>query len=107
MVVSILPNVCLVRCLRQRNTWLWVWPLTSTRYQCPLVTSLTSDWPFRLAGMVEPPPPVHGNSNRRSVSTLRPSAKDAYMLFQVRQQRGSSVLLIAVAPRLQIKVAEF
>ncbi|XP_061085397.1 protein MON2 homolog isoform X2 [Conger conger] len=27
-------------------------------------------------------PPVPGNSNRRSVSTLRPSAKDAYMLFQ-------------------------
>lgn len=72
----------------------------------PLVTSLTSDWPFRLAGMVEPPPPVHGNSNRRSVSTLRPSAKDAYMLFQVWQQRGSSGLL-NVAPRLQIKVAEF
>lgn len=36
----------------------------------------------RCKGMVEPPPPVHGNSNRRSVSTLRPSAKDAYMLFQ-------------------------
>uniref|UniRef100_A0A8C7PNT8 Protein MON2 homolog n=1 Tax=Oncorhynchus mykiss TaxID=8022 RepID=A0A8C7PNT8_ONCMY len=28
------------------------------------------------------PPPVQGNTNRRSVSTLRPSAKDAYMLFQ-------------------------
>uniref|UniRef100_A0A8C9WAG8 Protein MON2 homolog n=1 Tax=Scleropages formosus TaxID=113540 RepID=A0A8C9WAG8_SCLFO len=28
------------------------------------------------------PPLVQGNSNRRSISTLRPSAKDAYMLFQ-------------------------
>uniref|UniRef100_A0A8C1H4P6 Protein MON2 homolog n=1 Tax=Cyprinus carpio carpio TaxID=630221 RepID=A0A8C1H4P6_CYPCA len=28
------------------------------------------------------PPAVQGNSNRRSVITLRPSAKDAYMLFQ-------------------------
>uniref|UniRef100_A0A7N8XF68 Protein MON2 homolog n=1 Tax=Mastacembelus armatus TaxID=205130 RepID=A0A7N8XF68_9TELE len=36
----------------------------------------------RFKGIVEHPPPVHGNTNRRSVSTLRPSAKDAYMLFQ-------------------------
>uniref|UniRef100_A0A667Z2T2 Protein MON2 homolog n=1 Tax=Myripristis murdjan TaxID=586833 RepID=A0A667Z2T2_9TELE len=36
----------------------------------------------RFKGIVEQPPPVQGNSNRRSVSTLRPSAKDAYMLFQ-------------------------
>ncbi|KAJ8245507.1 hypothetical protein GJAV_G00271460 [Gymnothorax javanicus] len=33
-------------------------------------------------GIVEQAAPVQGNSNRRSVSTLRPSAKDAYMLFQ-------------------------
>lgn len=39
--------------------------------------------PF-TAGLTEEPPAVQGNSNRRSVSTLRPSAKDAYMLFQVR-----------------------
>ncbi|XP_041441007.1 protein MON2 homolog isoform X1 [Xenopus laevis] len=31
---------------------------------------------------VEQPIPVTGNSNRRSVSTLKPCAKDAYMLFQ-------------------------
>ncbi|KAJ8394001.1 hypothetical protein AAFF_G00055340 [Aldrovandia affinis] len=31
---------------------------------------------------VEQPLPVQGNSNRRSISMLRPSAKDAYMLFQ-------------------------
>ncbi len=37
------------------------------------------------AGLTEEPPAVQGNSNRRSVSTLRPSAKDAYMLFQVRR----------------------
>ncbi|XP_062245338.1 protein MON2 homolog isoform X1 [Platichthys flesus] len=36
----------------------------------------------RFKGIVEHPPPVQGNTNRRSVSTLRPSAKDAYMLFQ-------------------------
>uniref|UniRef100_A0AAY4B3Y4 Protein MON2 homolog n=1 Tax=Denticeps clupeoides TaxID=299321 RepID=A0AAY4B3Y4_9TELE len=36
----------------------------------------------RFKGMAEEPPPVQGNSNRRTVSTLRPSAKDAYMLFQ-------------------------
>ncbi|XP_036373628.1 protein MON2 homolog isoform X2 [Megalops cyprinoides] len=36
----------------------------------------------RHKGIVEQPPPVPGNSNRRSISTLRPSAKDAYMLFQ-------------------------
>ncbi|XP_012697958.1 protein MON2 homolog isoform X6 [Clupea harengus] len=36
----------------------------------------------RFKGMADEPPPVQGNSNRRSVSTLRPSAKDAYMLFQ-------------------------
>uniref|UniRef100_A0A672I041 Protein MON2 homolog n=1 Tax=Salarias fasciatus TaxID=181472 RepID=A0A672I041_SALFA len=36
----------------------------------------------RFEGIVEQPPPVQGNTNRRSVSTLRPSAKDAYMLFQ-------------------------
>ncbi|XP_010882252.4 protein MON2 homolog isoform X2 [Esox lucius] len=36
----------------------------------------------RFKGIVELPPPVQGNTNRRSVSTLRPSAKDAYMLFQ-------------------------
>ncbi|XP_072341125.1 protein MON2 homolog isoform X2 [Scyliorhinus torazame] len=28
------------------------------------------------------PPVVQGNSNRRTISTLRPCAKDAYMLFQ-------------------------
>lgn len=42
------------------------------------------------SGIVEQPPPVQGNTNRRSVSTLRPSAKDAYMLFQVMPQRGGS-----------------
>uniref|UniRef100_A0A3Q2E9D7 Protein MON2 homolog n=1 Tax=Cyprinodon variegatus TaxID=28743 RepID=A0A3Q2E9D7_CYPVA len=36
----------------------------------------------RFKGIVEKTPPVQGNTNRRSVSTLRPSAKDAYMLFQ-------------------------
>uniref|UniRef100_A0A4W4GTE3 Protein MON2 homolog n=1 Tax=Electrophorus electricus TaxID=8005 RepID=A0A4W4GTE3_ELEEL len=36
----------------------------------------------RFKGMAEQPPAIQGNSNRRSVSTLRPSAKDAYMLFQ-------------------------
>ncbi|XP_056596097.1 protein MON2 homolog isoform X2 [Triplophysa dalaica] len=36
----------------------------------------------RFKGLAEEPPAVQGNSNRRSVSTLRPSAKDAYMLFQ-------------------------
>uniref|UniRef100_A0A673XMV2 Protein MON2 homolog n=1 Tax=Salmo trutta TaxID=8032 RepID=A0A673XMV2_SALTR len=36
----------------------------------------------RFKDIVEQPPPVQGNTNRRSVSTLRPSAKDAYMLFQ-------------------------
>lgn len=36
----------------------------------------------RFKGIVEQSPPVQGNTNRRSVSTLRPSAKDAYMLFQ-------------------------
>ncbi|KAJ8269820.1 hypothetical protein COCON_G00124270 [Conger conger] len=35
----------------------------------------------RGQGSVEPPP-VLGNSNRRSSSSLRPRAKDAYMLFQ-------------------------
>lgn len=32
---------------------------------------------------VDQPAAVQGNSNRRSVSTLKPCAKDAYMLFQV------------------------
>ncbi|XP_056454243.1 protein MON2 homolog isoform X1 [Gadus chalcogrammus] len=36
----------------------------------------------RFKGIMEQPPPIQGNTNRRSVSTLRPSAKDAYMLFQ-------------------------
>lgn len=36
----------------------------------------------KFKGLAEEPPAVQGNSNRRSVSTLRPSAKDAYMLFQ-------------------------
>ncbi|KAF7701871.1 hypothetical protein HF521_001154 [Silurus meridionalis] len=36
----------------------------------------------RFKGMTEQPPVIQANSNRRSVSTLRPSAKDAYMLFQ-------------------------
>ncbi|XP_051740951.1 protein MON2 homolog isoform X2 [Ctenopharyngodon idella] len=36
----------------------------------------------KFKGLTEEPPAVQGNSNRRSVSTLRPSAKDAYMLFQ-------------------------
>lgn len=39
-------------------------------------------------GIVEQPPPVQGNTNRRSVTTLRPSAKDAYMLFQVCPPEG-------------------
>lgn len=42
-----------------------------------------------LSGMADEPPPVQGNSNRRSVSTLRPSAKDAYMLFQVHPTGGA------------------
>ncbi|XP_028908969.1 protein MON2 homolog isoform X2 [Ornithorhynchus anatinus] len=36
----------------------------------------------RQKDIVEQPLPVQGNSNRRSVSTLKPCAKDAYMLFQ-------------------------
>ncbi|KAG8439512.1 hypothetical protein GDO86_005639 [Hymenochirus boettgeri] len=32
--------------------------------------------------VLDQPAPVTGNSNRRSVSTLKPCAKDAYMLFQ-------------------------
>nr|XP_015208768.1 PREDICTED: protein MON2 homolog isoform X3 [Lepisosteus oculatus] len=36
----------------------------------------------RCKGIMEQPPPVQGNSNRRSFSSLRPCAKDAYMLFQ-------------------------
>uniref|UniRef100_A0A8C3RTL7 Protein MON2 homolog n=1 Tax=Chelydra serpentina TaxID=8475 RepID=A0A8C3RTL7_CHESE len=36
----------------------------------------------RYKGVIEQPVPVPGNSNRRSVSTLKPCAKDAYMLFQ-------------------------
>lgn len=35
------------------------------------------------ADIVEQPVLVQGNSNRRCVSTLKPCAKDAYMLFQV------------------------
>ena len=33
--------------------------------------------------IIDQPVAVQGNSNRRSVSTLKPCAKDAYMLFQV------------------------
>ncbi|XP_041110331.1 protein MON2 homolog isoform X1 [Polyodon spathula] len=36
----------------------------------------------RHKGSIEQPPAVQGSSNRRSSSTLRPCAKDAYMLFQ-------------------------
>ncbi|MEE6480230.1 hypothetical protein FKM82_012500 [Ascaphus truei] len=36
----------------------------------------------RYKDVVEQPVPVTGNSNRRSVSTLKPCAKDTYMLFQ-------------------------
>ncbi|KAM4676141.1 LOW QUALITY PROTEIN: protein MON2 homolog [Discoglossus pictus] len=36
----------------------------------------------RHKDIVEQPTPVTGNSNRRSVSSLKPCAKDAYMLFQ-------------------------
>uniref|UniRef100_A0A8D0H6D4 Protein MON2 homolog n=1 Tax=Sphenodon punctatus TaxID=8508 RepID=A0A8D0H6D4_SPHPU len=36
----------------------------------------------RYKDVIEQPLAVQGNSNRRSVSTLRPCAKDAYMLFQ-------------------------
>lgn len=35
------------------------------------------------ADAIDQPVAVQGNSNRRSVSTLKPCAKDAYMLFQV------------------------
>lgn len=36
-----------------------------------------------IADITDQPVLVQGNSNRRSVSTLKPCAKDAYMLFQV------------------------
>uniref|UniRef100_A0A7M4EM04 Protein MON2 homolog n=1 Tax=Crocodylus porosus TaxID=8502 RepID=A0A7M4EM04_CROPO len=36
----------------------------------------------RYKDVIEQPVTVQGNSNRRSVSTLKPCAKDAYMLFQ-------------------------
>ncbi|XP_063303222.1 protein MON2 homolog isoform X5 [Pelobates fuscus] len=36
----------------------------------------------RYKDIPEQPVPVTGNTNRRSVSTLKPCAKDAYMLFQ-------------------------
>uniref|UniRef100_A0A8C0R5W4 Protein MON2 homolog n=1 Tax=Canis lupus dingo TaxID=286419 RepID=A0A8C0R5W4_CANLU len=36
----------------------------------------------RYRDIIEQPVLVQGNSNRRSVSTLKPCAKDAYMLFQ-------------------------
>lgn len=38
-----------------------------------------------IADIIEQPALVQANSNRRSVSTLKPCAKDAYMLFQVFQ----------------------
>ncbi|XP_030891821.1 protein MON2 homolog isoform X8 [Leptonychotes weddellii] len=44
----------------------------------------------RHRDIIEQPVLVQGNSNRRSVSTLQPCAKDAYMLFQFRQGSGSS-----------------
>ncbi|KAJ3596929.1 hypothetical protein NHX12_003329 [Muraenolepis orangiensis] len=46
----------------------------------------------RFKGIMEQPPPVQGNTNRRSVSTLRPSAKDAYMLFQMTRTFGLELL---------------
>ncbi|XP_048864453.1 protein MON2 homolog isoform X2 [Brienomyrus brachyistius] len=36
----------------------------------------------QFKGVEEQPQPVQSNTSRRSISTLRPSAKDAYMLFQ-------------------------
>ncbi|KAJ7411472.1 hypothetical protein BTVI_50191 [Pitangus sulphuratus] len=36
----------------------------------------------RYKDIIDQPVAVQGNSNRRSVSTLKPCAKDAYMLFQ-------------------------
>lgn len=38
---------------------------------------------FFCTDAIDQPAAVQGNSNRRSVSTLKPCAKDAYMLFQV------------------------
>uniref|UniRef100_A0A4W5QVU9 Protein MON2 homolog n=1 Tax=Hucho hucho TaxID=62062 RepID=A0A4W5QVU9_9TELE len=52
----------------------------------------------RFKDIVEQPPPVQGNTNRRSVSTLRPSAKDAYMLFQVRPPGGDSPPYLSLYP---------
>ncbi|XP_066865780.1 protein MON2 homolog isoform X3 [Kogia breviceps] len=50
----------------------------------------------RHRDVVEQPVPVQGNSNRRSVSTLKPCAKDAYMLFQ--HQEFSFLLKERVCP---------
>ncbi|XP_024592342.1 protein MON2 homolog isoform X3 [Neophocaena asiaeorientalis asiaeorientalis] len=50
----------------------------------------------RHRDVVEQPVLVQGNSNRRSVSTLKPCAKDAYMLFQ--HQEFSFLLKERVCP---------
>ncbi|XP_036314469.1 protein MON2 homolog isoform X15 [Pipistrellus kuhlii] len=49
-----------------------------------------------LADIIEQPALVQANSNRRSVSTLKPCAKDAYMLFQ--HQEFSFLLKERVCP---------
>ncbi|XP_030891818.1 protein MON2 homolog isoform X5 [Leptonychotes weddellii] len=50
----------------------------------------------RHRDIIEQPVLVQGNSNRRSVSTLQPCAKDAYMLFQ--HQEFSFLLKERVCP---------
>ncbi|XP_073069452.1 protein MON2 homolog isoform X3 [Manis javanica] len=50
----------------------------------------------RHRDIIEQPILVQGNSNRRSVSTLKPCAKDAYMLFQ--HQEFSFLLKERVCP---------
>uniref|UniRef100_A0A4W5QZX6 Protein MON2 homolog n=1 Tax=Hucho hucho TaxID=62062 RepID=A0A4W5QZX6_9TELE len=59
---------------------------------------VAEDERFKGQNIVEQPPPVQGNTNRRSVSTLRPSAKDAYMLFQVRPPGGDSPPYLSLYP---------
>lgn len=77
-------------------------------YLFALLTSRHPDVPnihcIRPPGIVEQPPPVQGNTNRRSVSTLRPSAKDAYMLFQVCPLEGGSFLHGIMFSPLQVQV---
>lgn len=76
-------SIDLISC--RRSSWLFSQNISVRTLNAYLIFNISCVHTtlFFCTDAIDQPAAVQGNSNRRSVSTLKPCAKDAYMLFQV------------------------